>query len=323
MLAGATTASSTISTHTSPVLSDSPVRTGRRRGLSYLRSHLHHNTASPSPDDTATETLRQPLGTESSNSVPSSPTQDHSRNFLRQFDALRLLSWPSTTTSSDDPTPTDQEPSMARHRSITSPAEHRVGQSQQASQWLGLDFGLNLDASDNALPRLPSNGLPTSQSSLASIQFIPATEPHRSRPSLDFRPVTRVLRRPDSIIRVGRYSERDNGAEAHHHIPSDAPIGFKSKVVSRRHCEFSYSDNQWFIKDVKSSSGTFLNHIRLSQPGLESKLFPVNDGDIVQLGIDFKGGEEMIFRCVKIRIETNRGWQKGLNKFKYVTRALT
>ena len=35
----------------------------------------------------------------------------------------------------------------------------------------------------------------------------------------------------------------------------------------------------------------------------------------MQLGIDFKGGEEVIFRCVKIRIEINRGWQKSLNTF--------
>jgi hypothetical protein len=44
----------------------------------------------------------------------------------------------------------------------------------------------------------------------------------------------------------------------------------------------------------------------------------VNDGDIVQLGIDFKGGEEMIFRCVKIRVELNKGWQNGPSNFKYV-----
>jgi pSer/pThr/pTyr-binding forkhead associated (FHA) protein len=69
---------------------------------------------------------------------------------------------------------------------------------------------------------------------------------------------------------------------------------------------------------VKSSSGTFLNHIRLSQPGQESKPWAIKDGDIVQLGIDFKGGEEAIFRCVKIRILCNRGWQKELNSFKYV-----
>lgn len=150
---------------------------------------------------------------------------------------------------------------------------------------------------------------------LPSIQFIPAADAGRGRPSLDFRRVTRILPHTDAIIKVGRYSERDSTSDPNGSTPSDAPIGFKSKVVSRRHCEFSYSNNQWFVKDVKSSSGTFLNHIRLSQPGMESRLYPVNDGDTVQLGIDFKGGEEMIFRCVKIRVETNRGWQRGLNKF--------
>ncbi|KAL9047808.1 MAG: hypothetical protein Q9162_007943 [Coniocarpon cinnabarinum] len=149
-----------------------------------------------------------------------------------------------------------------------------------------------------------------------SIQLIPATDPTRSqRPSLDFRRITRVLPQPNAIIKVGRYSERETILENPSGDPSDAPIGFKSKVVSRKHCEFFFQNGQWYIKDVKSSSGTFLNRIRLSQPGLESKPFPVNDGDIVQLGIDFKGGEEMIFRCVKIKVETNRGWQRGLNKF--------
>jgi len=85
--------------------------------------------------------------------------------------------------------------------------------------------------------------------------------------------------------------------------------------VSRRHCEFWCQGGSWFIKDVKSSSGTFLNHIRLSSPGTESRPFPVNDGDILQLGIDVKGGEEMIFRCVKIRVELNKGWQTGPTSF--------
>ncbi|PHH83577.1 hypothetical protein CDD83_2961 [Cordyceps sp. RAO-2017] len=118
------------------------------------------------------------------------------------------------------------------------------------------------------------------------------------------------------VIRVGRYSERDGqAATMSGSQPSAAPVGFKSKVVSRRHCEFWCEDGKWYIKDVKSSSGTFLNHIRLSPPSQESKAYPVNDGDIVQLGIDFKGGEEMIFRCVKMRLELNRGWQNKLNTF--------
>lgn len=153
---------------------------------------------------------------------------------------------------------------------------------------------------------------------LPSIRFSVFVDPRSQRPSLHFSPIARTLPSGSEIIRVGRYSERDSQPAVPANVPSAAPVGFKSKVVSRRHCEFWYEDGKWFIKDVKSSSGTFLNHIRLSPPGQESKPFPVNDGDVVQLGIDFKGGEEMIFRCVKMRLELNRGWQNKLNKFKYV-----
>ncbi|KAI5811211.1 RING finger protein, partial [Peziza echinospora] len=150
----------------------------------------------------------------------------------------------------------------------------------------------------------------------ASIRFTPHIDIRSSREALTFSPIERILRIGDEVIRVGRYSERDSqptGRDASG--ANTAPVGFKSKVVSRRHCEFWYDNGQWYVKDVKSSSGTFLNHIRLSAPNVESRAFPIYDGDILQLGIDFKGGEEPIFRCVKIRVELNRAWQKGLNNF--------
>jgi pSer/pThr/pTyr-binding forkhead associated (FHA) protein len=151
---------------------------------------------------------------------------------------------------------------------------------------------------------------------LPSIRFIPHQDPRAGRPSLQFPTITRTLPDESAVVRVGRYSERDNTPDIPSNLPSAAAIGFKSKVVSRKHCELWCKDGNWYIKDVKSSSGTFLNHIRLSQPNVESKPFRIKDGDIVQLGIDFRGGEEMIFRCVKIRVECNRGWQQGLNTFK-------
>ncbi|KAI4920078.1 hypothetical protein J4E90_002218 [Alternaria incomplexa] len=164
----------------------------------------------------------------------------------------------------------------------------------------------------------PMEGAPESAGAvkhLPSIRFIPHQDPRAGRPSLIFPTINRTLPDESAILRVGRYSERDNLPEVQTNAPSAAAIGFKSKVVSRKHCELWCKDGSWYIKDVKSSSGTFLNHIRLSQPNVESKPFRIKDGDIIQLGIDFRGGEEMIFRCVKIRVECNRGWQQGLNTF--------
>lgn len=179
-------------------------------------------------------------------------------------------------------------------------------------------------AAANDLPELTGTTPPDAQEGdsnqpkqKATIRFFPYQDSFQSsRPSLPFVPVTRTLPSESCVVRVGRYSERDGIPIPNPTEPSDAPVGFKSKVVSRKHCEFMFINGQWHVKDVGSSSGTFLNHMRLSQPNMVSRLYSIKDGDIVQLGIDFRGGEEMIFRCVRIRIECNRSWQQQPNEFK-------
>lgn len=193
-------------------------------------------------------------------------------------------------------------PPGARERELHALAMNRTGSAPNGTQKTSESGSSNLTGH-------PQDQMPT-------IRFIPHQDIRSPRPSLAFPATQRTLPHEDCVIRVGRYSERDTNPNPPPNIPSSAPVGFKSKVVSRRHCEFWCSQGQWYIKDVKSSSGTFLNHIRLSQPNSESKPFPVQDGDVVQLGIDFRGGEEMIFRCVKIRVECNRAWQKTINSYK-------
>ncbi|CAK3800475.1 E3 ubiquitin- ligase DMA1 [Lecanosticta acicola] len=200
------------------------------------------------------------------------------------------------------PTPTHTHTHTHTPTPTSPPANHPHASSQRRA---------SSAADTTSTPRadMPEPG--SSRDNLPSIRFIPHVETRSSRPSLQFTALSRTLKTPTQVVKVGRYSERDH----HTGDPATFPVGFKSKVVSRRHCEFWCTEGQWYIKDVKSSSGTFLNHVRLSSPGLESRPYPVNDGDVVQLGIDFKGGEEVIFRCVKIRVEVNRGWQKSLNSF--------
>lgn len=45
----------------------------------------------------------------------------------------------------------------------------------------------------------------------------------------------------------------------------------------------------------------------------------VRDGDVVQLGVDYQGGTEDIYKCVKIRVEIGRDWQRAPNTFKYIS----
>lgn len=321
-----TTTATTSTPTTSASASASPAsRPGRRRGLSYLRSYTHHrlstlagshdSSSHPAPSNNP-DTVHQAVG------IPPSPTAPSLDLRLPQSTRRSnpsdepLLPPNSTSPTWTDVCQTQAPPGDNTTSSVVNTtiggisrimARHR---SSSASRTLRRSISENTTATIANLPHAPSLELP-------SIRLVPHQDPRANRPSLTFPPMARTLPSEDSIIRVGRYSERDAAPNPPPNMPSAAPVGFKSKVVSRKHCEFWCQNGQWYIRDVKSSSGTFLNHIRLSQPSVESRPFPVKDGDVVQLGIDFRGGEEMIFRCVKIRVECNRGWQKALNSFKY------
>ncbi|CCC71139.1 hypothetical protein NCAS_0G02520 [Naumovozyma castellii] len=131
---------------------------------------------------------------------------------------------------------------------------------------------------------------------------------------LFFDPVLRTAG-PGSQLVIGRYTERVR--EAISKIPEHYhPVVFKSKVVSRTHGSFKVDEQgNWFIRDVKSSSGTFLNHQRLAPASTMSKDVLLHDGDILQLGMDFRGGTEEIYRCVRMRVELNRSWKLKANAF--------
>ncbi|ODQ63288.1 SMAD/FHA domain-containing protein, partial [Nadsonia fulvescens var. elongata DSM 6958] len=144
-----------------------------------------------------------------------------------------------------------------------------------------------------------------------SIRLTPFLDHSSTAPALYFEPVVR--RAPNGVvIKVGRYSDKDEDGQR----PKDqASIVFRSKVVSRAHAELLITNNKWYIRDVKSSSGTFLNHVRLSPANMASASFAIRDGDVLQLGMDFRGGEEQYYKSVKVRIEINRSWQRRANKF--------
>ncbi|OLL25987.1 E3 ubiquitin-protein ligase DMA2 [Neolecta irregularis DAH-3] len=142
------------------------------------------------------------------------------------------------------------------------------------------------------------------------IRLVPHVD-STSRHALQFEPIERRIP-GGAIIKIGRFTDRQTAAQK-------TAITFKSKVVSRNHAEMKCDDGRWYIRDIGSSSGTFLNHIRLAGPNAESKPFPMKDGDIIQLGIDFRGGTEEIYRCVKMRVEVNRAWQHSLNRFNVAT----
>lgn len=329
-----TTASSTV---VPPSGTPQSPRTGRLRGLSYLRHYAHghnHSTSPAAPTVTPANASSNSSNNHNNNIMnnhtptsPSFPPSQPTATVPRQRSTSPLNNtasnaWLPTVSGISGLSRVASQPSaeLSNTPGVVSNGSSGVRASAGPGAVGSIDETIS-NPLDPALPttqghsnaplvRSPSNAARATQANepAASIRFIPHIDNRASRESLIFPPVERTLRFKDERIRVGRYSDRDSSN------PS-APVGFKSKVVSRRHCEFWCDAGQWYVRDVKSSSGTFLNHIRLSAPGNESKAYPLYDGDILQLGIDFKGGEEQIFRCVKIRVELNRAWQKSLNNF--------
>jgi len=81
-------------------------------------------------------------------------------------------------------------------------------------------------------------------------------------------------------LRIGRQTNAKT-------VPTPVNGFFDSKVLSRQHAEI-WADNQGkiWIRDVKSSNGTFVNGTRLSQENRESEPQELQTQDHLELGID-------------------------------------
>ncbi|KAJ7187727.1 hypothetical protein GGX14DRAFT_610447 [Mycena pura] len=163
----------------------------------------------------------------------------------------------------------------------------------------------------------PASAASPGSSTTHRIRLVPHLD---SRRSLRFDPISRDLRMSDTPLRIGRFTDRSGLGLAAVNALSTSKIAFKSKVVSRAHAEVWVEESpgigpKFFIRDTKSSSGTFLNHVRLSAANTESRPNQIKDGDILQLGVDYQGGAEDIYKSVKIRIEVGREWQSAANAF--------
>ncbi len=159
-----------------------------------------------------------------------------------------------------------------------------------------------------------SPAVPTGTGPAHRIRLVPHLDTRRS---LRFDPISRDVREGDSPLRIGRFTDRSGLGIAAANAMGSNKLAFKSKVVSRAHAEiWVESGGKFLIRDTKSSSGTFLNHVRLSPANNESRPHELKDGDLLQLGVDYQGGTEDIYKCVKIKIEVGREWQNHTNPFK-------
>lgn len=104
---------------------------------------------------------------------------------------------------------------------------------------------------------------------------------------------------PDTL-RIGRQTNAKT-------LPTQTNGFFDSKVLSRQHAEV-WADkvsNKVWIRDIKSSNGTFVNGQRLSQENVESEAHELRTEDVLELGIDIVGDDNktIVHHKVAARVE--------------------
>jgi FHA domain len=103
---------------------------------------------------------------------------------------------------------------------------------------------------------------------------------------------------PD-VLRIGRQTNAKT-------LPTPLNGYFDSKVLSRQHAEIWADRNgKIWIRDVKSSNGTFVNGQRLSAENRDSEPHELREGDILELGIDIVSEDQktVVHHKVAARVE--------------------
>jgi pSer/pThr/pTyr-binding forkhead associated (FHA) protein len=103
---------------------------------------------------------------------------------------------------------------------------------------------------------------------------------------------------PD-ILRIGRQTNAKT-------IPTPSNGYFDSKVLSRQHAEiWADRSGKIWIRDVKSSNGTFVNGVRLSPESRDSEPHELRENDMLELGIDIVSEDQksIVHHKVSAKVE--------------------
>ena len=97
-------------------------------------------------------------------------------------------------------------------------------------------------------------------------------------------------------VRIGR-SHKDDRSDSGNGV-------FECKVLSRNHALLVFDDGKFFIVDTASSNGTFVNNIRLSKCGEESKVTELFSGDSLRFGSDVVDKSKNVTqKCIVAKVQ--------------------
>lgn len=101
------------------------------------------------------------------------------------------------------------------------------------------------------------------------------------------------------VLRIGRQTNAKT-------VPTPSNGYFDSKVLSRQHAEvWAERNGKVWIRDVKSSNGTFVNGQRLSPENRDSEPHELHQHDTLELGIDIVSEDQktIVHHKVSAKVE--------------------
>ena len=252
--------------------------------------------------------------------------------FMPRKSAQRTISSSSTTSSSSSssavPAPAPQtnggdtpttngdqggwgpRKKAARGLWPSSKAEPVSGLSTARSQALPTpSSGQSAASTMNTAMHQPSSVLPSpnrSQGQPNGIRAEQASGPSDSPAILALLPMTGTFERKQivlpfspEVLRIGRQTNAKTQ-------PTAVNGYFDSKVLSRQHAEvWADRNGKVWIRDVKSSNGTFVNGARLSPENRDSEPHELREQDTLELGIDIVSEDQksIVHHKVSAKVE--------------------
>jgi hypothetical protein len=203
-----------------------------------------------------------------------------------------------------------------------SKAEPVAGISTARTQSVASTSGPSATSAMTALHHIPVNGQPQMSLNALAQQVQDSRQTGRAplnenTPVLFLTPMNGTFERktiqvpfyPD-VIRIGRQTNAKS-------IPTPTNGYFDSKVLSRQHAEvWSDRNGKIWIRDIKSSNGTFVNGQRLSGENKDSDPHELREQDMLELGIDIVSEDQktVVHHKVAARVE-HAGFVNSLDTF--------
>ncbi|KAL8952215.1 MAG: hypothetical protein Q9222_001870 [Ikaeria aurantiellina] len=170
----------------------------------------------------------------------------------------------------------------------------------------GQSAASTMSAMHQPSPIIPSQNRPAAQQQLNGGRIDQSSGQSDAPAVLALQPLTGTFERKQisvpyfpEVLRIGRQTNAKT-------VPTTANGYFDSKVLSRQHAEvWADRSGKIWIRDVKSSNGTFVNGVRLSPENRDSEPHELREQDTLELGIDIVSEDQksIVHHKVSAKVE--------------------